>query len=75
MALGRSDRLETFALACQHCNGYRYNFTMATDPYRQTTVPLLIRVRSICYQPIDYCHSAYGDTGSADEAMRVRLGT
>ena len=37
---GGSDHLENFALACQRCNGYRYNFIMAIDPHTQAMVPL-----------------------------------
>jgi hypothetical protein len=39
-SLGGSDRLENLALACQRCNGYRYNFTTAIDPHTQAIVPL-----------------------------------
>ncbi len=39
-SLGGSDCLGNLALACQRCNGYRYNFTTATDPDTQAIVPL-----------------------------------
>jgi hypothetical protein len=39
-SLGGSDHLENLALACQRCNGYRYNFTTALDPHTQAIVPL-----------------------------------
>ena len=29
---GSSDELDNLALACQRCNGYRYNFTTEIDP-------------------------------------------
>jgi len=29
---GSSDELDNLALACQRCNGYRYNFTTGIDP-------------------------------------------
>lgn len=31
-SLGGSDELNNLALACQRCNGYRYNFTEGIDP-------------------------------------------
>ncbi|MCY7332850.1 MAG: HNH endonuclease [Pseudanabaena sp. CAN_BIN31] len=31
-SLGGSDQLDNLALACQRCNGYRYNFTKGIDP-------------------------------------------
>ncbi|WP_271253422.1 HNH endonuclease [Pseudanabaena sp. Chao 1811] len=31
-SLGGSDKLDNLALACQRCNGYRYNFTEGLDP-------------------------------------------
>lgn len=34
-SLGGSDGLHNLALACQRCNGYRYNFTEAIDPASQ----------------------------------------
>jgi HNH endonuclease len=39
-SLGGTDRLENLALACQRCNGYRYNFTTGVDPETGATVPL-----------------------------------
>lgn len=39
-SLGGSDELENLALACQRCNGYRYNFTTGFDPQTQETLPL-----------------------------------
>ncbi|MEB3291634.1 MAG: HNH endonuclease signature motif containing protein [Synechococcales bacterium] len=39
-SLGGMDELENLALACQRCNGYRYNFTSGVDPETQTSVPL-----------------------------------
>jgi HNH endonuclease len=39
-SLGGTDELENLALACQRCNGYRYNFTSGIDPETQTSVPL-----------------------------------
>lgn len=31
-SLGGSDNPDNLALACQRCNGYRYNFTTGIDP-------------------------------------------
>jgi hypothetical protein len=31
-SLGGSDQLDNLALACQRCNGYRYNFIKGIDP-------------------------------------------
>lgn len=43
-SLGGSDHPENLALACQRCNGYRYNFTTGTDPDTGEVVPLFIHV-------------------------------
>ena len=37
---GGTDTLENLALACQRCNGYRYNFTRGTDPESQVSTKL-----------------------------------
>ena len=37
---GGSDIFENLALACQHCNSYRYNFTEGTDPESQVSTQL-----------------------------------
>ncbi len=39
-SLGGSDDAENLALACQRCNGYRYNFTTGIDPQTQAIIPL-----------------------------------
>lgn len=39
-SLGGSDELSNLALACQRCNGYRYNFTTGIDPQTQQEIPL-----------------------------------
>jgi 5-methylcytosine-specific restriction endonuclease McrA len=39
-SLGGSDEAENLALACQRCNGYRYNFTTGIDPQTQAIIPL-----------------------------------
>ncbi len=39
-SLGGSDELKNLALACQRCNGYRYNFTTGMDAETQTTEAL-----------------------------------
>jgi HNH endonuclease len=39
-SLKGSDDLNNLALACQRCNGYRYNFTSGIDPETQTVVLL-----------------------------------
>lgn len=39
-SLGGSDMIENLALACQRCNGYRYNFTTGFDPETQQEVKL-----------------------------------
>lgn len=39
-SLGGSDLIENLALACQRCNGYRYNFTRGIDPETQQKVKL-----------------------------------
>ena len=39
-SLGGLDELENLALACQRCNGYRYNFTRGIDPDSQAAVLL-----------------------------------
>lgn len=39
-SLNGSDDLGNLALACQRCNGYRYNFTSGIDPVTQDVVAL-----------------------------------
>lgn len=39
-SLKGSDELNNLALACQRCNGYRYNFMSGMDPKTQMLVPL-----------------------------------
>jgi hypothetical protein len=39
-SLGGDDTEANLALACHRCNGRRYNFTEAIDPFTQTLVPL-----------------------------------
>jgi hypothetical protein len=39
-SLGGSDDVENLALACQRCNGNRYNFTTGTDPETAAVSPL-----------------------------------
>jgi hypothetical protein len=39
-SLGGSDELENLALACQRCNGYRYNFTKGIDPQTEVEIYL-----------------------------------
>jgi len=39
-SLGEFDALENLALACQRCNGYRYNFTKGIDPETKEEVSL-----------------------------------
>jgi HNH endonuclease len=39
-SLNGSDDLSNLALACQRCNGYRYNFTSGIDPVTQEIVAL-----------------------------------
>jgi hypothetical protein len=39
-SLGGSDEFDNLALACQRCNGNRYNFIQAIDPLTQTQVSL-----------------------------------
>ena len=39
-SLGGSDDFDNLALACQRCNGNRYNFIQAIDPLTQTQVDL-----------------------------------
>ncbi|MFB2935233.1 HNH endonuclease [Aerosakkonemataceae cyanobacterium BLCC-F154] len=39
-SLGGSDELSNLALACQRCNGYRYNFITGIDPQTQQEIPL-----------------------------------
>lgn len=39
-SLNGSDDFDNLALACQRCNGYRYNFTSGVDPMTQATVSL-----------------------------------
>ena len=38
--LGGSDDPANLALACQRCNGYRYNFTTGIDPKTEEIIPL-----------------------------------
>ncbi len=35
-----SDEPDNLALACQRCNGYRYNFTTGIDPETRKNIPL-----------------------------------
>ncbi len=37
---GSSDDPDNLALACQRCNGYRYNFTTGIDPETEEIIPL-----------------------------------
>jgi hypothetical protein len=37
---GSSDNSDNLALACQRCNGYRYNFTTGIDPETGEIMPL-----------------------------------
>jgi hypothetical protein len=39
-SLGGSDDAENLALACQRCNGYRYNFITGIEPQTQAIIPL-----------------------------------
>ena len=39
-SLSGSDEYNNLALACQRCNGYRYNFTTGIDPETQEIIPL-----------------------------------
>lgn len=39
-SLGGSDDSDNLALACQRCNGYRYNFTTGIDPDTGQMLPL-----------------------------------
>jgi HNH endonuclease len=39
-SLGGKDEYENLALACQRCNGYRYNFTTGIDSMTQEVMPL-----------------------------------
>jgi hypothetical protein len=39
--LNGSDDLNNLTLACQRCNGYRYNFTSGVDPMTQAVGPKL----------------------------------
>jgi len=39
-SLGGTDDLENLALACQRCNGYRYNFVTGIDPITQEEIQL-----------------------------------
>ncbi|HEY9802126.1 MAG TPA: HNH endonuclease [Leptolyngbyaceae cyanobacterium] len=39
-SLSGSDEPDNLALACQRCNGYRYNFTTGIDPDTGEIVPL-----------------------------------
>ncbi len=37
---GSTDKSDNLALACQRCNGYRYNFTTGIDPETGNTILL-----------------------------------
>ncbi|MEC4816245.1 MAG: HNH endonuclease signature motif containing protein [Scytonema sp. PMC 1069.18] len=37
---GSTDEPDNLALACQRCNGYRYNFTTGIDPETAQKIPL-----------------------------------
>ena len=37
---GSSDDPDNLALACQRCNGYRYNFTTGIDPETGDIIPI-----------------------------------
>lgn len=37
---GSSDDADNLALACQRCNGYRYNFTTGIDPETKDIIPI-----------------------------------
>ncbi|AFZ60706.1 HNH endonuclease [Anabaena cylindrica FACHB-243] len=37
---GSSDDPDNLALACQRCNGYRYNFTTGIDPETKEIIPI-----------------------------------
>ncbi|MFM6252251.1 MAG: HNH endonuclease [Dolichospermum sp.] len=37
---GSSDDPDNLALACQRCNGYRYNFTTGIDPETGDLIPI-----------------------------------
>ncbi len=39
-SLSGSDESNNLALACQRCNGYRYNFTTGIDPETQEIIPV-----------------------------------
>ncbi|MBW4674777.1 MAG: HNH endonuclease [Desmonostoc geniculatum HA4340-LM1] len=39
-SLGGSDDRDNLGLACQRCNGYRYNFTTGIDPNTGEIIPL-----------------------------------
>ncbi|MCF2145472.1 HNH endonuclease [Desmonostoc muscorum LEGE 12446] len=39
-SLGGSDDHDNLGLACQRCNGYRYNFTTGIDPNTGEIIPL-----------------------------------
>ena len=39
-SLGGKDDLGNLALACQRCNGYRYNFITGVDPETEVIAPL-----------------------------------
>ncbi|MEQ8971548.1 MAG: HNH endonuclease signature motif containing protein [Coleofasciculus sp. C1-SOL-03] len=39
-SLGGTDDLENLALACQRCNGYRYNFVTGIDPITQEEIQM-----------------------------------
>ncbi|MGL5832071.1 MAG: HNH endonuclease [Waterburya sp.] len=39
-SLDGSDEQSNLALACQRCNGYRYNFTTGVDPQTQSTISI-----------------------------------
>ncbi|MEQ8536465.1 MAG: HNH endonuclease signature motif containing protein [Coleofasciculus sp. D1-CHI-01] len=39
-SLGGADDLGNLALACQRCNGYRYNFVTGIDPITQEEIQM-----------------------------------
>jgi len=39
-SLGGSDNSDNLALACRHCNGYRYNFVTGIDPQTEEAITL-----------------------------------
>ena len=40
LAKGGSDEFDNLALACQHCNSYKYTKTHAVDPITQLSISL-----------------------------------